>query len=101
MTTLERLTTMTPSEGIKIEVPQIYFNFLREKTEDFFYECRKHQLYVDEWGNLIDKDNKLRYCFFEYYGYLAFAENDLVYLLQKNQDVYQKLKAEIKEVVKH
>ena len=101
MTTLERLTTLTPSEEMKVEVPNIYFNFLREKVDDFFCECRKYQLYVDEWGNLIDSNNKLRYCFYEYYGYLAFAENDLENLLQRNQEVYLKLKAEIKAVVKH
>lgn len=101
MTTLERLTTLKASEEMKIEIPKIYFNFLKEKTEDFFYECRKNQLYVDEWGNLIDSNNKLRYCFYEYYGYLAFAENEFDNLLQKSQDVYLKLKAEIKSVVKH
>lgn len=101
MTTLERLTKLTSSEEAEIKLPKIYFDFLLEKTEDFFYECRKYKLYVDEWGNLIDKNNKLRYCPFDYYGYLAFAKTDYCMLNPKNQEAYLKLKAEIKEAVKH
>ena len=101
MTTLERLTTVTPNEELMVELPKIYFNFLLEKTEDFLFECRRFKVYVDEYGNLIDSNNKLRYCSFDYYGYLAFAEKEFVCLTSKNKATYLKLKKEIKEAVKH
>lgn len=101
MTTLERLTTVTPNEEIEIKLPKIYFDFLWDKTENFLHECRYYKLHVDEYGNLIDSNNKLRYSFDEYYGYLIFSRMEFSLLNQKNQATYQKLIAEIKEVVKH
>lgn len=101
MTIKERLTTLTSSEESEIQLPKIYFDFLWEKTEDFLHRCRKYQLHVDEYGSLIDKNNKIHYCAFDYYGYLAFAKTDYCMLNPKNQEAFLKLKAEINEVVKH
>lgn len=101
MTTLERLTTVTPMEEIDIKLPKIYFDFLLERTEDFLFICRRYNIYVDEYGNLIDSNNKLRYTFDEYYGYLVFAKKEFICLNEKNQAAYLKLKQEIKKAVKH
>lgn len=101
MTTLERLTTVSPREEIEIKLPQIYFDFLCDRTEDFLYDCRYYQLHADEYGNLIDSNDKLRYTFNEYYGYLVFAKKEYSCLNSKNKAAYLRLKEEIKKVVKH